>query len=292
MTDFERIDPEFIDTLETTGIIDAYEYVLRKLIDDSLPKEGVYEKCARYLLEYKQLLLENNIRAKNAKSFYELSNLDIGKKQEKKIEEIIPAFPVTLSSKLLLEQDQKKQPKKIFETSIDELIKSRINLFSKKAFNEENRENIKDYGSFSAYVENENEKLRMYNFKINVKFDNFEFKPLEDIENENPNNEPEEIKIDNTSSNVNITTNNNNKNTTSNNKNTTSNKTTSNNNISKKSSRRSSQRKSTEKSKQSEKSESESIQSKSVTPSEASKIKKVSDDVVDELFNKYTKNDE
>ena len=115
MTDFEPIDPEFIDTLETTGIIDAYEYVLRKLINDSLPKEGVYEKCARYLLEYKQLLLENNIRAKNAKSFYELSNLNIGKKEQKKIEEIIPAFPVTLSSRLLLEQDEKKQLKKFLK---------------------------------------------------------------------------------------------------------------------------------------------------------------------------------
>ena len=80
MTDFEHIDAQFIDTLELTGIIDAYEYVLRKLIQESLPKEEVYEKCARYLLEYKKLLLENNIRAKNAKSFYELSNLDTGKK--------------------------------------------------------------------------------------------------------------------------------------------------------------------------------------------------------------------
>ena len=62
MTDFEHIDAQFIDTLELTGIIDAYEYVLRKLIQDSLPKEEVYEKCARYLLEYKKLLLENNIR--------------------------------------------------------------------------------------------------------------------------------------------------------------------------------------------------------------------------------------
>ena len=76
MTDFESIDPEFIDTLESTGIIDAYEYVLRKLIDDSLPKEGVYEKCAHYLLEYQKLLLEHNIRAKNAQSFYELTYLD------------------------------------------------------------------------------------------------------------------------------------------------------------------------------------------------------------------------
>ena len=85
-SEFEHIDSQFIDKLELTGIIDAYEYVLRKLIQDSLPKEEVYEKCARYLLEYKKLLLENNIRAKNAKSFYELSSLDIGKKEEKAYE--------------------------------------------------------------------------------------------------------------------------------------------------------------------------------------------------------------
>ena len=282
MTDFESIDPEFIDTLESTGIIDAYEYVLRKLIDDSLPKEGVYEKCAHYLLEYQKLLLEHNIRAKNAQSFYELTYLDTGKKEEKQVGEIIPTFPVTLRSKLLLEQDENKKPKKIFETSIDELIKNRLNLLSKKTFNEESRSNIKDYGTFSAYVENENEKLRMYDFKINVKFDNFQFTPLEEIENQNlDNNSHEEIKINETSSNNNT-----------NNKNT-SNKNTSNNNISKKTSRKSSQRRNTEKSnKEYKESESESVQSKSVTPSEASKIKKESEDVVDELFSKYKKNEE
>ena len=252
MSDFEPIDSQSIDTLELTGIIDAYEYVLRKLIQDSLPKEGVYEKCARYLLEYKKLLLENNIRAKNAKSFYELSNLETGKKEEKKVQEIIPTFPVTLRSRLLLEQEENKPPQKIFETNIDELIKNRLNLLSKKAFNEENRPNIKEYGSFSAYVENENKELRMYNFKINVKFDNFEFTPLEDIEKENVIQTPEEI----------------------------------NNNISKKSSRKSTQRRNTGMSKESE---SESVQSKSVTPSEASKIRKETEEVVDDLFNNYKK---
>ena len=291
MTDFEPLDPDFINKLEITGIIDAYEYVLRKLIDDSLPKEGVYEKCALYLLEYKKLLFENNVRAKNAKNLYKLSKLETGKKEEKKIEEIIPTFHITLRSKLLLKEEEQKnkQPKKIFETSIDELIKNRLNLLSKKAYDDETRANIQDYGSFSAYVENENERLRMYNFKINVKFDNFEFKPLEEIENENPIEEPEEIKIYKTSSNNNTSPQNkitSNKNKTSN---STSNKNTSNNNIiSKKSSRKSSHKRNTEKSKELE---SESVQSKSVTPSEASKIKKVSDDVVDELFNKYTKND-
>ena len=256
MSDFEHIDPQFIDTLESTGIIDAYEFVLRKLIEDSLPKEEVYERCARYLLEYKKLLLENNIRAKNAKSFYELSNLDTGKKEEKKVAEIIPTFPITLRSRLLLEQEENKPPKKIFETNIDELIKNRLNLLSKKAFNEENRTNIKEYGSFSAYVENENEKLRMYNFKINVKFDNFEFKPLEDIEKENPE-ENEEINIVNN-----------------------------NNIISKKSSKKSTERRNSERSKESE---SESVKSKSVTPSEESKIKRESENVIDELFNNYKK---
>ena len=246
MTDFEHIDAQFIDTLELTGIIDAYEYVLRKLIQESLPKEEVYEKCARYLLEYKKLLLENNIRAKNAKSFYELSNLDTGKKEEKKIAEIIPTFPVTLKSKLLLEQEENKTPQKIFETNIDELIKNRLNLLSKKAFNEENRSNLQEYGTFATYVENENEKLRMYDFKIKVKFDNFEFTSLEDIEKENP-----------------IVT-----------------------EVSKKSSKKSTQRRNTGKSVESG---SESVQSKSVTPSEASKIKKETEDVVDELFNNYKK---
>ena len=289
MTDFEPIDPDFIDKLEITGIVDAYEYVLRKLIDDSLPKEGVYEKCALYLLEYKKLLFENNVKAKNAKNLYKLSKLETGKKEEKKIEEIIRKFPITLRSSLLLEEEKNKQPKKIFETSIDELIKNRLNLLSKKEYNDETRTNIKDYGSFSAYVENENERLRMYNFKINVKFDNFEFKPLEEIENENPIDEPEEIKIDKTSGYNNTNTHNKNTNNKNKTSNSTSNKNTSNNNISRKNSRKSSQKRNTEKSKELE---SESVQSKSVTPSEASKIKKVSDDVVDELFNKYTKNDE
>jgi hypothetical protein len=260
MSDFEHIDPQFIDTLESTGIIDAYEFVLRKLIEDSLPKEEVYERCARYLLEYKKLLLENNIRAKNAKSFYELSNLDTGKKEEKKVAEIIPTFPITLRSRLLLEQEENKPPKKIFETNIDELIKNRLNLLSKKAFNEENRTNIKEYGSFSAYVENENEKLRMYNFKINVKFINFEFKSLEDIEKENPE-ENEEINIVNNNNNI----------------------------ISKKSSKKSTERRNSERSKVSKESESESVKSKSVTPSEESKIKRESENVIDELFNNYKK---
>ena len=270
MTDFEHIDPQFIDTLESTGIIDAYEYVLRKLIQDSLPKEGVYEKCARYLLEYKKLLLENNIRAKNAQNFFELSNLEPDKKSEKKVEEIIPTFPVTLKSKLLLEQEKNKKPEKIFQTNIDELIKNRLNLLSKKALTEEKRSNLEEYGSFSAYVENENQKLRDYNFKINVKFDNFEFTSLEDIERQNLNNNKPELHLEtNSSSNYNIN-NINNINSTK----------------SKASSRKSKSKKNTEKSKESE---SESVKSKSVTPSEKQVIMKESENIIDDLFSEIKK---
>ena len=270
ITDFEHIDPQFIDTLESTGIIDAYEYVLRKLIQDSLPKEGVYEKCARYLLEYKKLLLENNIRAKNAQNFFELSNLEPDKKSEKKVEEIIPTFPVTLKSKLLLEQEKNKKPEKIFQTNIDELIKNRLNLLSKKALTEEKRSNLEEYGSFSAYVENENQKLRDYNFKINVKFDNFEFTSLEEIERQNLNNNEPELHLENnSSSNYNIN-NINNINSTK----------------SKASSRKSTSKKNTEKSKESE---SESVQSKSVTPSEKQVIMKESENIIDDLFSEIKK---
>ena len=270
MTDFEHIDPQFIDTLESTGIIDAYEYVLRKLIQDSLPKEGVYEKCARYLLEYKKLLLENNIRAKNAQNFFELSNLEPDKKSEKKVEEIIPTFPVTLKSKLLLEQEKNKKPEKIFQTNIDELIKNRLKLLSKKALTEEKRSNLEEYGSFSAYVENENQKLRDYNFKINVKFDNFEFTSLEDIERQNLNNNKPELHLEtNSSSNYNIN-NINNINSTK----------------SKASSRKSTSKKNTEKSKESE---SESVKSKSVTPSEKQVIMKESENIIDDLFSEIKK---
>ena len=120
---FEVVDSQFIDALESSGIIDAYEYVLRRLIADNLPMNQVYEKCARYLLEYQKLVLENNIRAKNAKSFFELANPEEEKKKQIKAKEIILTNPITLKSRLLFEQEENKPPQKIFETNIDELMK-------------------------------------------------------------------------------------------------------------------------------------------------------------------------
>ena len=32
---FEQIDSQFINTLESSGIIEAYEYVIRKIIEDN-----------------------------------------------------------------------------------------------------------------------------------------------------------------------------------------------------------------------------------------------------------------
>ena len=262
---FDPVNNQFINTLESSGIIDAYEYVIRKLIEENFPRNQVHEKCARYLLEYQKLLLENNIKAKNAQSFFKLSNIEEEKKKEVKVKEIIPTFPITLRSRLLFEQEENRPPPKIFETNIDELMKNKLNLLSKNSLNEQARSNLKGYGSYAAYVENENEKLRMYNYKINTKFTNFKFIPMEDIEKGNYSNE--EIN--------NINNNNNNANLNSDAEfimpsggerlNTKS------------------SRKSTNKSK---KTESESVSSKKSTPSQRAAIQKVSKEMVDELMKK------
>ena len=144
---FEHIDRQCLDTLEASGIIDAYEYVIRKLLNDENPRNQVYEKSARYLLEYQKLVLENNIRAKNAQAFFKLSNIEEEKKKEIKAKEIIPSFPITLRSRLLFEQEENRPPQKIFETNIDELMKNKLNLLSKNELNEQMRSNIKGYGS-------------------------------------------------------------------------------------------------------------------------------------------------
>ena len=268
---FEHIDRQFIDTLVSSGIIDAYEYVLRKLIQDNLPRNQVYEKCARYLLEYQKLVLENNIRAKNAQSFYNLTNIEEEKNKEVKAKEIIPSYRISLTSKLLFEQEENKSPQKIFETNIDELMKNKLNLLSKNSLNEQMKINIKEYGSFASFVENENHNLRIHDFQIATKFTNFEFIPMEKIQKQNYSIE----EVDNN----NIKNNNDNLNTDTEFI------------LPIKEERLNTQpsRKNTNKSKKSDKSkrsETESISSKSVTPSLDAKIKKESKDIANDLMKK------
>ena len=274
---FESIDSKYINTLESSGIVDAYEYVLRKLIQDNLPRNQVYEKCARYLLEYQKLLLENNIRAKNAQSFFNLANFEEEKKKEIKAKEIIPTFPIVLWSRLLFEQEENRPPQKIFETNIDELMKNKLNLLSKNALNEQMRANIKGYGSYATFVENENENLRRYDFKINTKFNNFQFTHMEEIEK--GNYPTEDINFENNNKNLNNYNNN----------------TLNNNNINLNSDTefimpigegRMNTQTSRKTSKRSKKTESESISSKSITPSQQSRIKKESKAMANELMKK------
>ena len=68
------IDGELLNSLQSSGIIDGYEYTLRRLIEANLPRENVYEKCAYFLLEYQKLILDNNIRAKGLQDFIDLSS--------------------------------------------------------------------------------------------------------------------------------------------------------------------------------------------------------------------------
>ena len=273
---FESIDSKYINTLESSGIIDAYEYVLRKLIQDNLPRNQVYEKCARYLLEYQKLLLENNIRAKNAQSFFNLANFEDEKKKEIKAKEIIPTFPIVLRSRLLFEQEENRPPQKIFETNIDELMKNKLNLLSKNALNEQMRANIKGYGSYATFVENENENLRRYDFKINTKFNNFQFTPMEEIEK--GNYPTEDINFENNNKNLNNNNNNLNNNNINLNSDTEFIMPIGEGRMNTQTSRKTSKR--------SKKTESESISSKSITPSQQSRIKKESKAMANELMKK------
>ena len=267
---FEPIEGKFLNTLESSGIIDAYEYVLRKLIEENLPRNQVYEKCARYLLEYQKLVLDNNIRAYNAKSFFKLSKFEDDKKKEVKAKEIIPTFPITLRSRLLFEQEENRPPQKIFETNIDELMKNKLNLLSKNSLNEQMRANLKGYGSYAAFVENENEKLRMHNFKINVNFSGFQFTPLEEIEKGNYPNEEINSNINNINNNPN-------------NQNSESEFTMPKGGemINTQPSRRS-----TNKSNKTKKTESESVSSKDIPSSEQSRIRAISKQMANDLLKK------
>jgi hypothetical protein len=193
------IDKELINKLNGSGIVEGYEYVLRKLIEANLPREKVYEKCAFYLLEYQKNILKSNIRSKQIKDLVNSKMKDAfedkEKEEKKSSKELVPNFNIQIQSKLLLEKEEKikKEDEKIFETNIDELINNKIKLASKENLIKD-IQNKPEYGSFAAFALNENEKIRNYNFKTTPNFKKFEFVPILEvrrimgIENNNPNN--------------------------------------------------------------------------------------------------------
>ena len=194
------IDKDLINKLNGSGIVEGYEYVLRKLIEENLPREKVYEKCAKFLLDYQQNILKSNIRSKQIKDFVKVAMKDAfedenEKKDIKSPKELIPNFNIQIQSKLLLEKEEKikQEDNKIFETNIDELIKNKIKLASKENLLKD-IENRPEYGSFAAFALNENEKIRNYNFKTSTNYKKFEFIPILEVrrmmgyENNNPNN--------------------------------------------------------------------------------------------------------
>ena len=108
------IDGELLNSLQSSGIIDGYEYTLRRLIEANLPRENVYEKCAYFLLEYQKLILDNNIRAKGLQDFIDLSEPPKKIEPAKPIKEVVPNFPITLKSKLLYEKENNSDDLKVY----------------------------------------------------------------------------------------------------------------------------------------------------------------------------------
>ena len=264
------------DPLKISGIIDSYEYVLRKLVEEGLPKYGVYDKCADLVLEYKELVLKNNILAKKAQSLFELQKLE-EKKVEEEPKEIVVQSPITLTSRL----DEDYQPKKLYETNIDELMKNRLNLMTRSELNNVMSANRKGYGSYATFVEDKNNELRMQNFKINMKLPKYEFISLEDIEK---GNYDQNYKI-----NFNYNSNINDVNNMMNNDNNNANLNSDTEFLEPPQEQRMNTNPSRKNTQMSKSSKTESISSKSITPSQASKIKKTSKDIVNDLMTKKKK---
>ena len=269
-------DSRFHDPLKISGIIDSYEYVLRKLVEEGLPKYGVYDKCADLVLEYKELVLKNNILAKNAQSLFELQKLE-EKKVEEEPKEIVVQSPITLTSRL----DENYQPKKLYETNIDELMKNRLNLMTRSELNNVMNANRKGYGSYATFVEDKNDELRKQNFKINMKLPKYEFISFEDIEKGNYDHN---YKI-----NFNYNSNINDMNNMMNNDNNNVNLNSDTEFLEPPQEQRMNTNPSRKNTQMSKSSKTESISSKSITPSQASKIKKTSKDIVNDLMTKKKK---
>jgi flagellar biosynthesis chaperone FliJ len=269
-------DTRLHDPLKLSGIIDSYEYVLRKLVEEGLPKYGVYDKCADLVLEYKELVLKNNILAKKAQSLFELQKLE-EKKVEEEPKEIVVQSPITLTSRL----DEDYQPKKLYETNIDELMKNRLNLMTRSELNNVMNANRKGYGSYATFVEDKNDELRKQNFKINMKLPKYEFISLEDIEKGNYDHD---INI-----NFNYNSNINDMNNMMNNDNNNVNLNSDTEFLEPPQEQRMNTNPSRKNTQMSKSSKSESISSKSITPSQASKIKKTSKDIVNDLMTKKKK---
>ena len=269
-------DSRFHDPLKISGIIDSYEYVLRKLVEEGLPKYGVYDKCADLVEEYKELVLKNNILAKNAQSLFELQKLE-EKKVEEEPKEIVVQSPITLTSRL----DEDYQPKKLYETNIDELMKNRLNLMTRSELNNVMNANRKGYGSYATFVEDKNNELRMQNFKINMKLPKYEFISFEDIEKGNYDH--------NYTINFNYNSNINDMNNMMNNDNNNVNLNSDTEFLEPPQEQRMNTNPSRKNTQMSKSSKTESISSKSITPSQASKIKKTSKDIVNDLMTKKKK---
>lgn len=199
------IDIEHLNNLEASGIIDAYEYVLRKLVAEGLPEEKVYEKCATYLLEYEKVHLDKNLKVNGIKPLYRMTDpVNQIQSNDEYIgipaKEILPTFQINLRCKHLLNDPDLLANTKVFETNIDEIIKKKIKLLSKNLFEEELKGNTDIYATFATFVENENDKIRMQNFRTAPAFEPYKFTTMLEIKdmikNENAQ-KAEEAKYEN-----------------------------------------------------------------------------------------------
>ena len=155
----------------------------------------------------------------------------------------------------------------IIMANLTSAINVNVDTETKNKATEINKSNLESYGSYAAFVENENQKIKEYNFNVNTKFSNFQFIPIEEIEKSNGDR-----------NNINNNLNNNNMGNNNTNLNTEILMSTGGERMNTGPSRRNTER--------SKESKTETVSSKSITPSQEAKVKKVSHDIANDLMKK------
>lgn len=191
------IHNEFLNPLIESGILNGYEYVLRKLIEAKIPDENKFEKCAFFLLEYEKFETMKDFKQVGLK---DLINLKESEKivDKKSAKEIIPNYPIKLFSEELYKKEENIpiKGKLLVEMPITELLNHHIQMETEKINEKELSNPNPDTHSFLKYSTSENQKLKNFIFKTEPNFKEFSFVPFMDTavpdndlhyQNTNPN---------------------------------------------------------------------------------------------------------
>lgn len=171
--------------LTNSGILDAYEYVIRNLVNLNLPDKNYFKLCSKFILEFEIKAKEQNIRQKSLK---ELVNLELLKDEstlnektkinlEKDLKNIVQKN-IVFKTKVLSDQYNNIQNQYKNTINIDDKCTSFLNInnleneLNKRYIDTKEKVNIFDCNTNGVY----NPKNNLIS---NIKNIDFDLPPLE-----------------------------------------------------------------------------------------------------------------